>query len=229
MPAKFSLDLRSARWWLAGGCLLAFLLPVLAVVALLSFGKGSLSQGSFSGQEPTPLPSSTPAAIPRTAQSPARASSPTPAAPAPTPAPAVHYFVWSDTYPRVYLREAPGGKILQRVAIGIPLQISQVQSAGQTEWVHVAFMEGDQEIEGWMSASLIVAIQSDLPLVLVSGDEGAYLRAEPQGRILNLLPVGTPVQVIETMEFQGTTWVHGVLPDLRQGWIANRLLSPLTP
>jgi len=229
MTAKFSLNLRSARWWLAWGCLLTFLLPVLAFLALLSIGKGSLAEGRFSGQEPTPLPSSTPTAIPRTAQSPARTSPPIPAAPVPTLAPAVHYFVWSDTYARGYLRDAPGGKILQRVANGIPLLISQVQSVGQTEWVHVAFLEGDQEVEGWMSSSLIVAIQSDLSLVRVSGDEGAYLRAEPQGRILDLLPVGTPVQVVETVEFLGTTWIHGVLPDQRQGWIANRLLSPLTP
>lgn len=216
------------RFWIVIGILLILFVAV-AGFALWSF-RGELLVGLlFSTQEAVSAPTSAPTQKAPAGPTVRRPTATPTASPTVPPPPVIRYLVWSEEYARIYLREEPGGKVLRSVPNGVLLQISELQTVDQMDWVHVIFTDGEQQIEGWMAATLVATVRSDLPLALVSGVDGAYLRAEPQGNILALLQVGTPVQLIETADIQGSTWAHVALPDERSGWIASRLLTTSIP
>lgn len=59
---------------------------------------------------------------------------------------------------------------------------------------------------------------------------GAVLRTDPGGTILTTLSNGTRVQVLpDTVDKNGITWVHVVIPNGTHGWILQSLLAGVTP
>ncbi len=117
--------------------------------------------------------------------------------------------------------------------LGNPLDLSTGLVVGvdpvYMEWTHVLYFDGEEDQEGWVAASLVFTIRSDLPSAQVTGENGANLRSEPGGTLVAWLPYGTPVQIIETAEVDGVSWGHVLLPDERGGWIAQHLLNISVP
>jgi SH3-like domain-containing protein len=148
--------------------------------------------------------------------------------PSPTPKPPLT-VVWSKEYSQVYLRQEPGGAIICLLDNGSSLLISEIQTVQGMEWAHVLYFDGEEDQGGWVAASLVFTIRSDLPSAQVIGENGANLRSEPGDTLVAWLPNGTPVQIIETAEVDGVVWAHVILPDERGGWVAQRLLSSNGP
>jgi len=96
------------------------------------------------------------------------------------------------------------------------------------EWAHVLYFDGEEDQEGWVAASLVFTIRSDMPSAQVTGEGGANLRDEPGGVLVAWLPYGTPVQIIETADVDSIPWAHVILPDERGGWVVQRLLNIIT-
>jgi hypothetical protein len=150
----------------------------------------------------------------------------------PTPQPTYRpplTLVWSKEYSQVYLRQEPGGEIIRLLDNCSSVLISEVQTVQGVEWAHVLYFDGEENVEGWVAASQIFTVRSNLPLVQVTGENGANLRAEPGGALVTWLPFGTPMQLIETAEVDGVVWAHVILPDERGGWVALRLLDITAP
>ncbi len=158
---------------------------------------------------------------------PARVPTATPK-PSPTPRPLL-LLVWSKEYSQVYLRQAPGGAIIRQLDKGSSVLVSEIQTVQGMEWAHVLYFDGKEDVEGWIAASLVFTVRSDLPSAQVIGENGANLRAEPAGTLVAWLPYGTPVQIIETAEVDSITWANVILLDKRGGWIAQRMLNATGP
>ncbi len=134
-------------------------------------------------------------------------------------------LIWSPESEQVYLRDGPNGNSLALLDNGTPVTLGEEAEAGGATWVQVT----GAGFSGWVARLLVATIQQDRPVAYLSSEEGAYLRAEPQGMILAWLPDGTPGQIIETVEANGVAWVHVVLPDERTGWVVQRLLNTAGP
>lgn len=226
--------LSQSRWvWIIGS--LVIVLPLLiGLVVVVGRAYGPLFREFFASSSSNP-PSMTatstidPALTPVVPDStqPVKTPTTTPR-PSPTPKPPLT-LVWSKEYSQVYLRQEPGGAIIRQLDNGSSLLVSEVQTVQGMEWAHVLYFDGEEDVEGWIAASLVFTIHSDLPAAQVSGENGANLRSEPGGTLVTWLPYGTPVQIFETADVDGITWVHVILPDERGGWIVQRLLSLTRP
>jgi len=223
-----------SRWvWIIGS--LVIVLPlVIGLVVVVGRAYGPLFQEFFASDgsnsysataTSTANPALTPAAPNPT--KPVDTPTATPK-PSPTPKPPLT-LVWSKEYSQVYLRQEPGGAIIRQLDNGSSVLVSEVQNIQGMEWAHVLYFDGEEDIEGWIAASLVFTIRSDLPTAQVTGENGANLRAEPGGTLVAWLPYGTPVQIIETADVDSVTWVHVILPDERGGWIAQHLLNITVP
>jgi SH3-like domain-containing protein len=138
-------------------------------------------------------------------------------------------LAWSKEYSQVYLRQEPGGTIIRIIDNGSSLLVSEIQAVQGMEWAHVLYFDGEKDVEGWITASMVFTIRSDLPSASVTGEDGVNLRGEPGGALISWLPQGTPVQILETAEESGVIWAHVILPDERAGWIVQRLLNTIRP
>ncbi len=138
-------------------------------------------------------------------------------------------LAWSKEYSQVYLRQEPDGTIIRILENGSSLLVSEIQVVQGMEWAHVLYFDGEEDVEGWVAASMLFTIRSDLPSASVTGEDGVNLRGEPGGALISWLPQGTPVQILETAEVSGVIWAHVILPDERAGWISGRLLSQTGP
>ncbi len=226
--------LSQSRWvWIIGS--LVIVLPLMiGMVVVIGRAYGPLFREFFASSSSNPPsvtatstvdPASTPV-VPDPTQ-PVKAPTATPR-PSPTPKPP-QTLVWSKEYSQVYLRQEPGGAIILQLDNGSSVLVSEIQAVQGMEWAHVLYFDGNEDVEGWVAASLVFTIRSDLPAAQVSGENGANLRAEPGGTLVTWLPYGTPVQIIETAAVDGVTWVHVILPDERGGWIAQHLLNVTGP
>jgi hypothetical protein len=224
--------LSQSRWTWIIGSLVIVLILVIGLVVVVGRAYGPMFREFFisNGSISSPI-SATPTVEPDSMQvTPTRTKpveTPT-ATPGPTPKPPLT-LVWSKEYSQVYLRQEPGGSIIRQLNNGSSVLVSEKQTVQGMEWAHVLYFDGDEDIDGWIAALLVFTIRSDLPLMQVTGENGANLRAEPGGALLAWLPYGTPVQIIETAEIDEMAWVHVVLPDERRGWVAQRLLNTLAP
>lgn len=230
-------DLRhisQSHWvWIIGS--LVIVLPlVIGMMVVIGRAYGPLFREFFASSSSNPPsatatstvdPASTPASPDPT--KPVETPTATPK-PSPTPKPPLT-LVWSKEYSQVYLRQEPGGAIIRQLDNGSSLLVSEVQTVQGMEWAHVLYFDGEEDVEGWIAASLVFTIRSDLPAAQVSGENGANMRAEPGGTLVTWLPYGTPVQIIETAEVDGVSWGHVILPDERGGWIAQHLLNITVP
>lgn len=227
-------SLSQSRWvWIVGS--LVIVLPlVIGLVFVVGRAYGPLFREFFgSGSSNPPSATATPTADPALTpphQAPAKPTEAPTATlrPSPTPKPPL-ILVWSKEYSQVYLRQDPGGTIIRQLDNGISVLVSETQTVQGVDWVHVLYFDGKEDVEGWIAASLVFTIRSDLPSAQVIGENGANLRAEPGGTLVAWLPYGTPVQIIETAEVESITWAHVILPDERGGWVAQHLLSSNGP
>jgi len=223
-----------SRWvWIVGS--LVIVLPlVIGLVFVVGRAYGPLFREFFgSGSSNHPSATATPTADPALTpphQAPAKPTEAPTSAPKPSPTPKPPLIlVWSKEYSQVYLRQEPGGTIIRQLDNGISVLVSETQTVLGMDWVHVLYFDGKEDVEGWIAASLVFTIRSDLPSAQVIGENGANLRAEPGGTLVVWLPYGTPVQIIETAEVESITWTHVILPDERGGWVAQHLLSSNGP
>ena len=227
-------SLSQSRWvWIVGS--LVIVLPlVIGLLFVVGRAYAPLFREFFNagGSNPpsaTVTPTADPALTP-THQAPAKPTEAPTATPKPSPTPKPPLtVVWSKEYSQVYLRQEPGGAIIRLLDNGSSLLVSEVQTEQGVKWAHVLYFDGEEDVEGWVAASLVFTIRSDLPSAQVTGEDGANLRTEPGGVLVTWLPDGTPVQIIETTDMDGVTWVHVILPDDRSGWVAQRLLEITTP
>ena len=227
-------SLSQFRWvWVVGS--LVIVLPlVIGLVFVVGRAYAPLLQEFFAagGSNPSPATSTSTAdpAITPTHPAPTEPTG-TPTAP-PTPTPTSKpplTLVWSKEYSQVYLRQEPGGAVIRQLDNGSSVLVSEVQTVQDMEWAHVLYFAGEEDVEGWVAASLVFTIRGDPPSAQVTGDDGANLRAEPGGALLVWLPYGTPVQIIETADVDNAIWAHVTLPDERGGWVAQRLLNTTGP
>lgn len=226
--------LSQSRWvWIVGSLVIVLLL-LIGMVVVIGRAYGPLFREFFaSNGSNLPLvtatstvdPASTPASPDPT--QPVKTPTATPR-PSPTPKPP-QTLVWSKEYSQVYLRQDPGGAIILQLDNGSSVLVSEIQAVQGMEWAHVLYFDGNEDVEGWVAASLVFTIRSDLPAAQVSGENGANLRAEPGGTLVTWLPYGTPIQIIETAEVDGVVWAHVILPDERGGWVAQHLLNITVP
>ncbi len=223
-----------SRWlWIVGS--LVIVLPlVIGLIVVVGRAYGPLFREFFASGNLNP-PSAT---VTPTADLDLTPTNPVPAKPteAPTatlkPSPTLKpplTLAWSKEYSQVYLRQEPGGTIIRQLDNGSSVLVSETQTVQGMEWAHVLYFDGKENVEGWIAASLVFTIRSDLPSAQVIGENGANLRAEPGGTLVAWLPYGTPVQIIETAEVESITWAHVILPDERSGWVAQHLLSITGP
>ena len=227
-------SISQSRWvWIVGS--LVIVLPlVIGLVFVVGRAYGPLFREFFgSGSSNPPSATATPTADPALTpphQAPAKPTEAPTATlrPSPTPKPPL-ILVWSKEYSQVYLRQEPGGAIIRQLDNGSSLLVSEIQTVQGMEWAHVLYFDGQEDVEGWIAASLVFTIRSDLPSAQVIGENGANLRAEPGGTLVAWLPYGTPMQIIETADVDGVTWAHIILPDERGGWVAQHLLSSNGP
>ncbi len=227
MPTKFTrliqlLERPAARRIIRRLALLAALLLALTLVILVYRTYRPVFQSYSAAHSASPQATAT---LAYTA-SPTSRPTETPSTPTawPTARPPLA-LIWSPESEQVYLRDAPNGNSLALLDNGTPVTLGEQAEAGGATWVQVT----GAGFSGWVARLLVVTIQQDRPVAYLSSEEGAYLRAEPQGMILAWLPDGTPVQVIETADANGAAWAHILLPDERTGWIANRLLAGAEP
>jgi uncharacterized membrane protein len=69
-----------------------------------------------------------------------------------------------------------------------------------------------------------------LALVQARLGGGALIRSEPNGRILGSLINDTLMKILpDSVESNGTVWVHVVAPDGTEGWMDQRVLVTATP
>jgi hypothetical protein len=67
-------------------------------------------------------------------------------------------------------------------------------------------------------------------VVFTSSGQGALVRAEPKGEVVDFLSDGDLVEVLpEQIELDGITWVKVILPNRNTGWIQFNLLRQPTP
>ncbi len=223
-------NLSQFRWaWIVGP--LVIVLPlVIGLAVVVGRAYAPLFQEFFAAGGSNPLPATAastagPALTPTHPAPTKPAETPTtPPTPIPTSRPPLT-LVWSKEYSQVYLRQEPGGAIIRPLDNGSSVLVSEIQTMQGMEWAHVLYFDGEEDQEGWIAASLVFTIRSELPLASVSGEEGANLRAEPGGVLADWLPYGTPVQIIETADADSMIWAHVALPDGSSGWVAWRLLN----
>jgi hypothetical protein len=128
----------------------------------------------------------------------------------------------------VYLREEPNGQVRVPLPNGMAVQLlgERADKAGLT-WVKVVAYFPNANPSGWVAEQLILS-QALIPaenVVAVQAEEGAYLRAEPGGRVTAFLWNGTLLQAGQSQETQGVRWVKVQVPDGTQGWVAEHLLG----
>ncbi|MEJ2597064.1 MAG: DUF389 domain-containing protein [Anaerolineales bacterium] len=69
-----------------------------------------------------------------------------------------------------------------------------------------------------------------LALVEASLGGGALIRSEPNGKIIGSLINDTLMQILpDSVENNGTIWVHVIAPDGTEGWMDQRVLVTATP
>ncbi len=219
-----------SRWlWIIASFLVVLPL-VISLVIVVGYAYGPLLQDLFTPGNSSPV-QATAVSTPEDASTPT--SSPlAKAAASPTPSPPARpllTLVWSKEYSQVYLRREPGGNVILLLDNGSSLLVSEVQTVQGVEWAHGLYFDGEEDVEGWVAASQVFTVRSDLPLALVNGENGANLRAEAGGARLGWLPQNTPVQIIETADVDGVAWAHVLLPDERRGWVAQQLLNTTGP
>ena len=162
---------------------------------------------------PTPTPSLTPT------WTPTQTATDTPTATV-TPRPA--YLVWAKEGQGGNLREAPNGRILELVRNGMWVEeLGQIEQEGGLYWVYVLAHFYTLQQNGWMAKSLLYPVPPG-ELLQVQAEEGAYLRADPQGNIRAWLGDGSPVVKLDTQE----DWTSIRTLDGTEGWILSRLLIP---
>jgi hypothetical protein len=223
-----------SRWvWIVG--LLVIVLPlVVGLVFVVGRAYGPLFQEFFAPSSSNSMSATAtstvdPAITPADPDPNKPAQTPTATSkPSPKPKPPLT-LVWSKEYSQVYLRQEPGGAIICQLDNGSSLLVSEIQTVQGMAWAHVLYFDGEEDQEGWVAASLVFTIRSDLPLAQVTGENGANLRSEPGDTLVAWLPYGTPVQLIETADADGMTWAHVILPDELGGWVAQHLLSSNGP
>jgi hypothetical protein len=146
--------------------------------------------------------------------------------PSPTP---IQGVIWSKEAAVVYLREAPNGRVIVLLPNGMGLRLldEKVDKAGLT-WQKVVVYFPNSNPSGWVAEKLILS-QDLLPTdhqAAIQAEPGAYLRAEPGGRSLAFLWNGTLLQALETREEGGVRWVHILVPDGSEGWVAEDFIGP---
>lgn len=134
-------------------------------------------------------------------------------------------FIWSPDAPDVFWRKDPGGKALGTLENGTEVLCGDLMPSGGITWTLVE-IGGEY---GWVAEEMVVVLPDTPALAFVTGSQGAYLRSDPGGAILALLPHGTPLTMIDAQaDNAGTTWIRVQLPDGRTGWTAQSLLG-VTP
>jgi len=177
---------------------------------------------------PTLTPTRTPTNTPTKTLAPTATETPTPTA---TPRPA--FLIWSAAGQGGYLRETPNGKIVTLLENGIYLEsLGEKTKEAGLEWLHVlAYFPGAYQRtqqNGWVAKMLLYPVP-DGTLAQVASDEGAYLRADPQGNILTWLGDGTPLVLLEEeANADNTHWLAVQTLDDQSGWVLNHLLKPLS-
>ena len=172
---------------------------------------------------PTQLPSLTPSWTPT--QAPTQIATDPPTATA-TPRPA--YLVWSHEGQGGYLREEPNGRILTLLENGTYTEdLDQMTDEAGLRWKYLLVYFWSSSKAGWVAEPLLHPVP-DGTLVQIVSEEGAYLRSDPQGSILTWLGNGSPLILLDgETETGGYVWQAVETLDGQQGWVLDRLLTPL--
>ena len=146
--------------------------------------------------------------------------------PSPTPRMGV---IWSKEAPEVNLRQAPNGHVLAPLPNGVQVRLldERIKKAGLF-WQKVVAYFPNSNPSGWVAEELILSadfLPSDTP-VTIQADSGAYLRAEPGGRLLTFLSKGTLLENMECVDVGSIRWVHVRAPDGSEGWVVEDLIGP---
>jgi hypothetical protein len=168
-------------------------------------------------QTPSPSPTDTPT----------QTASPTPTF---TVTPHPTYLVWAPDFAGGNIRETPNGRILFQLENGSVVEwLSQIEEdAGHTWlWVMICYQNGCTN--GWMAESLLYPLPFG-DLARVNVEDGAYLRADPQGNVLTWLGAGAPVVLLaESIQSGDYVWAKVRTLDEIEGWMAETLLTPFEP
>ena len=163
----------------------------------------------------TILPTLTPTPLPTT-------GIPTPT---PTPEPTTEERVFTTGSNSVYLRAKPAGTILLSIPNGERVEdLGNRSVMGGSDWVEVHY----QGQTGWIGENFLAHFEAPPPAFIIG--EGANLRTQPGSSVLGYLFPGTPLSMLgEIVDYDGITWQAVTLPDAKQGWVAQFLLSTENP
>jgi hypothetical protein len=219
-------------------------LAILSLVAVMLFGFSAASAWRnpqpiqplmTSLFSPTLIPTNTPEAVRVTETVPSQ----TPGATAtriPSPAPTLipsstprMGVIWSKEAPAANLREEPSGHILAPLPNGVQVRLldSRIEKNGLF-WQKVVAYFPNSNPSGWVAEELILnadLLPGDHPAA-IQAESGAYLRAEPGGRLVAFLSKGTLLESMETVDLGAVRWVHIRVPDGSEGWVIEDLIGP---
>lgn len=189
----------------------------LLVLLLLVSGCGKTQPSEPTASPAAPSPTLTSArALPETHPTAAPVHSPTL-----TPTPQVQFLLWSRRSPAVYMyaHSGVGGQAVALLENGAHLLLLERQTQGGRGWARVACPDGQT---GWLAGELLYPSPASGHLARITGDQGAYLRAAPAGRVLDWLTPGAPVILDgQSEEAWGRLWTPVLLLDGRSGWAAR--------
>ncbi len=145
----------------------------------------------------------------------------------PTPLPIPNTgLVWGRNASGVYLWQSPESKILARLPNGIQVRLLDERSSyGNLPWTKVQSPSG----EGWILLTQVFR-ENRNPTAYITIEEGTYLRDQPRGGVQQVLSMGTPIMnILESMDDRGRTWVQVEVLDGAVGWVAQEWLSAAMP
>ena len=212
MPT-IEVDLRELQkhpgWMMGIGAGATVLLLALVLLFSSLFAPRAVAEAPTSTPTTTPLPTATP--VPTFVPT-----------PLPTPTPEPEIRVWMPDSAGAYLSEAPGGPILVLVPNGAQITLlGDVQQYGGTQWQFASY----QGHNGWLVEKAVYRLTAS-PVLVVTSEDGAFLRTAPYGSVITWLSQGSPIlQVLEEVEGDTYIWEHVVVPDGRDGWVARFLLG----
>ena len=135
-------------------------------------------------------------------------------------------LVWGRNASGVYLWQSPESKILTRLPNGTQVRLLDERSSyGNLPWTKVQFPSG----EGWILLTQVFR-ENRNPTAFITIEEGTYLRDQPRGGVQQVLSKGTPIMnILESMDDRGRTWVQVEVLDGAVGWVAQEWLSAAMP
>jgi hypothetical protein len=134
--------------------------------------------------------------------------------------------VWGRNASGAYLWQSPEGKILARLPNSTEVRfLDERSSYGNLPWTKVDSPSG----EGWILLTQVFR-ENRNPTAYISIGDGTYLRDQPRGGVQQGLSVGTPIMnILDSQDHGGRTWVQVEVLDGAVGWVAKEWLSANMP